>query len=375
MELQAQVHEDLAGPSNGQAETGLKHWAIFAGIMMKWPLQLFSSREPPTQQQVLEAEQKLLVFGRWLGRSYLGDSVVKYVGDVKRAQRRWMGVPLQMMGVNFCRLPMLLKILRKEKPGSKREKTPWPVDGFARVRAGTGSNGVFGLFGGSTASQKLERESAYVMMLIAFEQLLRSDELVDTGKGSAASSNPLMLSDVTFEDRDGKVLDWEVWQQPAVAVLRMPPSKTDQQGTKFDFLRMPFPVQWELGNAPNAAGPALWRYVLRRQVPVGRRGVAPLLAIRTGLGPERRLTATIFQRVFKELCTAAVPPLDAAEYGLHCFRVGGMNLLMDLGASAPQICALGRWSSECWQLYARRQRKQLMSLTEMMACAAGSSLQ
>ena len=81
----------------------------------------------------------------------------------------------------------------------------------------------------------------------------------------------------------------------------------------------------------------------------------------------RRITHTIFRRVFKELCKGAVPPLNADEYGLHCFRVGGMNLLMDLGASAPQICALGRWSTDCWQLYARRQRKELMRLTEQMA--------
>ena len=141
-------------------------------------MQLFDSRDVPTQDQLLKAEQKLLVFGRWLGRSYVGDSVVKYIGDVKRAQQRWLGVPLKVLRVDFCRLPVLLKILKREKPGNKRDKTPWPADGFARIRAGAGPSGVFGLFEWAAKPKQLERETTYVTMLIAFEQLLRSDELV-----------------------------------------------------------------------------------------------------------------------------------------------------------------------------------------------------
>ena len=338
---------------------------------MGWPLMLFDSREVPTQDQVLRAEQKLLLFCRWLGRAYVGDSVVKYVGDVKRAQRRWLRVPLQTLRVDFSRLPLLLKILRKERPGSKREKTPWPTDGFARVRAGAGPLGVYGVFDWVKREERLERETAYVAMLVAFEQLLRMDELVDMGKGSAAASDPLMLSDLTFVDANGLEVKWEQWQAPNAAELRMPPSKTDQQGTKFDTLRMPFPEGWEEGAAPNAAGPALWRYVLRRAVPTKDRGCTPLLMIKHKNGPPRRITLTIFNRVFKALCEAAQPKLNAGDYGLHCFRVGGMNLLMDLGASAPQICAMGRWSSDCWKLYARRQRKQLAQLAERMAIANG----
>ena len=53
--------------------------------------------------------------------------------------------------------------------------------------------------------------------------------------------------------------------------------------------------------------------------------------------------------------------------GLHAYRVGGTNRLIDIGASAPQVCAAGRWLGDCWVLYARRQRAVLDELTLKMS--------
>ena len=322
----------------------------------------------PSRDQVWEAESKLLVFGRWLGRSYIGDTVVKYVGDVRRAQHVWVGMPLRAMGVEFYRLPALLRMLRKEKPGKKRQKTPWLSSDFDNVRDGAGGAAQWGLFPGASGKQRHEREMVFTVMLVAFEQLLRLNEVVKTSQATAASRDPLFLSDLHFEDSNGDTVRWRADSDPVVAVLRMPPSKTDITGVAFDRLRMPFPNGWRGGAGPNAAGPALWRYVLARKVPAYQRGVRPLFEVQGHKGqPGKALTETVFRRVFKELCAQARTPVKHEVYGIHCFRVGGMNRLLDLGATAPQICALGRWSSDCLQLYARRQRKALTRLTERMA--------
>ena len=54
------------------------------------------------------------------------------------------------------------------------------------------------------------------------------------------------------------------------------------------------------------------------------------------------------------------------DLGDHCFRVGGVNRLQDIGAGPAEIMALGRWSSVVWQLYARRQRHGMRALTKRM---------
>ena len=79
----------------------------------------------------------------------------------------------------------------------------------------------------------------------------------------------------------------------------------------------------------------------------------------------------MYTRVFHELCRKA--DIQYSQYGIHCFRVGGMNRLMDLGATAPQICAMGRWQGDCWQLYARRERSRLEGLTLEMSQGQASA--
>ena len=59
---------------------------------------------------------------------------------------------------------------------------------------------------------------------------------------------------------------------------------------------------------------------------------------------------------------------------MHCFRVGGANRLIDIGASAPQVMAAGRWMGDCWILYARRQRAVLDELTCRMSAVGKASL-
>ena len=84
-----------------------------------------------------------------------------------------------------------------------------------------------------------------------------------------------------------------------------------------------------------------------------------------------------FVSVMHQLCNGASPVIrykDGGNLGLHCFRVGGANRLIDIGASAPQVMAAGRWMGDCWILYARRQRAVLDELTCRMSTVGKASL-
>ena len=78
---------------------------------------------------------------------------------------------------------------------------------------------------------------------------------------------------------------------------------------------------------------------------------------------------TQHHKLRKALIKAADPHGHTIRYkdlGDHCFRVGGVNRLQDIGAGPAEIMALGRWSSVVWQLYARRQRHGMRALTKRM---------
>ena len=83
-------------------------------------------------------------------------------------------------------------------------------------------------------------------MLVAFEHLLRLNELVRTQTGTAADKHPLQWADAVFKDRHGEMLGWDgrgrPVGKPAVMEMRMPPCKTDQLGLSGVMLRSPFPV-------------------------------------------------------------------------------------------------------------------------------------
>jgi hypothetical protein len=339
--------------------------------MMKWPVALFEvdnwhQMEAPLPE-VLVAEKKLLLFARWLARDYVSSTVMKYVGDVKRAQRFLLGLPLESLRVSFRRLPLLFRVLKKESPATTRDKKPWDRELFFQVFRGHIRRASVGDFGSDKVAY--DKATVMVMMLWAFEQLFRLSELAPMPQQHAARK-PYMWSDIRFYDAQGKEMGWDGMGRPVgrptVMRTRMVPSKTDPGGFKEPVVS-PFPAEWEFGSSPLAAGPALFRYMVRYPVDRSRAHEVPLFRdTRAGAGCTKRVTQGRFTSIFKKLCRSAKPEIAFSGFGIHAFRVGGMNRLMDLGATAPQICALGRWESDCWLLYARRHRSVLVELTERM---------
>ena len=323
-------------------------------------------------REIMAAEKKLLLFMKWLDRSYAAQTIYKYVADVKALQTTYNGLPLASMEVTFRRLPLLFKSIKKAKPPAENEKTPWEKELFDRQRKGQGEGAAMGVYTASVHRRAtftpFMKETAMCVQGLAFEQLLRLSELVRTQKATNAETFPLTWADLTFQDSTGAEIRWQqsgrVQGQPAMAVIRMVPDKMHRVGS--GVLRCPFPEGWESGAAPNAAGPMLWRYANRYPVCRSMAGVTPLFRAKDPVAgqPVDRLSQTQFKAVFRELCRKASPEIQYQDFGIHCYRVGGMNRLMDMGATVPQICALGRWESDCWKVYARRHRASLWTLSE-----------
>ena len=351
--------------------SALRHWALYAGLL-GWDLLLVTGiTMQVTMVQVMQMELKLLTFASWLARSYATATVEKYVYDVKAQHSVWLGLPLSALGIVFHRLPVLIRIMRKRNPPKKRTKKGWEWSNFSKIVDGKAERrrGRFG-----AGHKGYEQATVWVMMLLAFEQLMRLSEIVRTPVESVSGKNPLMRSDGYFVDDEGKRVcqgedgKWVLGpgREFAMFVMRMPPSKTNPHGEE-DGIQSPFPKGWRQGVGFTSLGPAMLRYQNRYPVPARQAAVVPLFGLKQWKkgAVVARFTQQRYRTVFRQLCRLG--GVWYSQYGLHCMRVGGTNRLMDLGATCPQISAAGRWAGDCWLLYLRRQRESLLALTVAMA--------
>ena len=376
-----QIAQVDAARTQYSRRAGWLHWALIC-MMFKWePLLFVGASSPPTLQECMAEEMRLLVFAHWLGRDYAYSTVVRYVGDVKAWQRQCTGIPLEALGVTFFRLPLLFRVLKREKPPKTHDKRPWEYEYFVRIARKT-TGALVADFG--RCEEGYELCTVWVMMLLAFEQLLRLSELVTTQVASIAQRNPLMMADRRYIDTKGRTVSFDHAGRPMMpadgatidrCIMRMPPSKTDVVGT-VDGLILPFPKNWrpDSKGAFTAAGPAMWRRDSQFPVPKEFWASTHLFGMRQWSrrgGESTLMTQTKFVSTRNKMCRKgmASPEIRYERLGIHAFRVGGCNRLMDLGASGPQICAAGRWAGDCWILYARRQRAVLTELTLRMAGA------
>ena len=67
--------------------------------------------------------------------------------------------------------------------------------------------------------------------------------------------------------------------------------------------------------------------------------------------------APVFMALFRQVCEQA--GILGPPFGTHCFRVGGLNALQDVGCGPAELMAFGRWASDVWRVYARRDHRRL----------------
>ena len=81
---------------------------------------------------------------------------------------------------------------------------PWGFRSFERIREAHDKGASHGSFGPGEAG--FDKATTYMVMLLAFEHLLRLNEVVRTQTGTAADKDPLQWADVRFFGEGGRLL-------------------------------------------------------------------------------------------------------------------------------------------------------------------------
>lgn len=365
---------------------------------MKWPLLLFYAVESQSVQNIITAEDKLMCFARYLARDYKASTVIKYCNDVIQAHATWLGVPFKTLGVMFYRLPLMFKWVRKANPSKKRTKRPWERQWFEHLRKGWASQkfqkkyveaskgtqlrDIANPFLKSMASN-YDVALTYTVMVLAFEQLLRASEVLRTPVPSVSEYDSLNFGDLVGVKFNGAsvYLVNKFWNdsdrsgEPTFAEfkevhLRMPPSKCDINPniTLRLAVNADQPDDVKLASAGFVLLALMYTYAAN--VPAHQAlADVPLFRGKNVLPPLRMtvMTTSRFLSQMRILCRLARPEVWYSGLGLHCFRVGGCNRLIEMGATVAQIMALGRWASICWELYARNDSDALFALSQAMS--------
>lgn len=357
----------------------MRAWGVFC-TLWNLPLTLGGmGEEEVTKAQARKAEWQLLAFCVWLHTDgYASSTCINYVGAVKDWHQSATRMPAAYWGLALYRMPTLFRAIKRRNPAKIRDKRPWEFEYSLAVVKGWRVGGQWN-FGEGAAGHL--RMVTWTVICVAFEQLMRLAELVTTKPPSVSMRRPLKWVDVEYEDAAGNTLGYDRVGRPigspVRAKMREPPSKTRPGG---GWLILPFPEGWQEGESATAAGPMVWH--MQRTAPVPREHAkeVPLFGMKAWSSSHPRVVQISqhkFVSVMHQLCNGASPVIrykDGGNLGLHCFRVGGANRLIDIGASAPQVMAAGRWMGDCWILYARRQRAVLDELTCRMSAVGKASL-
>jgi hypothetical protein len=350
-------------------QTGIRvaatHWLLFCKYVAHRDHILLHGHLLPTQDRVQRAEADLLVFATWLRRSYSAATVATYITGVKAAHFAWAGVvSFRDLGVSFARVSLLLKILQRDQPTQRRIKVPFTLAHFERLLPVVMREWVSGSY---------DVMRFWAMITLAFQQLLRLNEIGNVQSESLANRHPMMVGHLSFRSSEGGELAHPTSVAMAAqnlrslhhAILKMPPSKADPFACNH-------PLYLPLGRMEKARFSPCWNLwfmvathpvdpTVADQVPLFQASVS---GVPRSTPPFTQVKAAVFWSDFKRFCRLA--DVQYSQFGTHAFRVGGMNALQDAGVGGPEIMAMGRWASDCFTHYSRRQRLQLMKISERM---------
>ena len=327
--------------------------------------------------EIVSAEVKLLVFATWLHRDFASGTTMQYVAHVKDAQRRWMGgISLEALGFRAFRLPLLFSVFKREKPPAIREKTAWTPALSQKILLTLGWARLQSCLPAFWATIPYHVFAAWLIMVMAFENLMRLAELAESCPPSTSDRMPILVAHVSFFAGDDLVPptsngapDFAFLYVITHCVILMPPSKSDPGGSK-DPLAMPM---ISAGHARwFSTAYVVWWFLFTFPVDKAFADVTPLFRSPRGFGAalQARITIPAFLKSFRGLCKQA--DIQYSVFGTHCFRVGALNLLAALNVPVTQIAAKGRWASDCWKVYARKNALHLLRVSTTMLMVVGA---
>jgi len=328
-------------------------------------------------------EDVLVLYVNWLARQYASSTVGSYLAHVKAKLFAWMGyVSLESLGISFARVNLAVKILKKRKPVRKRK-----ARGFTYVmmkivskvlapewRAEAGNGLAY------PWDFSFRRKTVWALLTVAFQAVMRLNELAEADVATFANRDPIMLAGVVFMDKHGEEVEHpEDLEDPSRqlivrAVVEMPPSKADPSARNPP-LQLPMVVGrnrsllcpcaqiWELIAMINNPPPVeAEKGKGKRMSKADRLAFTPLFRLNSRT--VRPITMSNVMQTVRVFC--AESSLTSVGLGTKAWRIGGTCRLQDVGASVPQIAAMGRWASNAHYLYARVNEADAAQLARQM---------
>jgi hypothetical protein len=330
-------------------KVGERKWAAFCQqILRRHSVSVLPAMggDPRSAAAVESAEHDLLCFIAWLARSYASTTVAQYYSHVKALAAKQIGaLTLGSADVAFERADMAVKILKIRRPPVSKPKAAFTITHLRRLWAAARRGFL---------AHNFPTMAMWAVCTLAFQQLLRLNEVVDTGRKSTASYKPFRVSSIAFKAANGDAVPRPVSAADAqareVAVvgasLKMVPSKADQAG------KNP-PLQLPMGQGQARQLSPCWvLWHLMGAFPTRGNGFTNRPLIRVAPESTEMITAAAFRRAFRAACRSA--RIQYSQFGMSAFRVGGASRLQEVGAGEAEIQSAGRWSSEAWRTYVRR---------------------
>lgn len=291
-------------------------------------------------QERLEEELIVMEFAFWLVsvRRVSPETARKYVSTVQGWHERTTGVRLAG-GLRMARLAAMLKGVENAEGGKRPRRLRRGVTPRALAEA------MRRCLGGASA----EEANWVAALSVGFCGLMRAKEL---GRGDARESDwtkDVTRADVNFVAKGGV----------PCAVVRMRPCEKGRMGVQGKTVRV-----WLAGGGrfldPVAA---LRRMFEVDTVPQEEWARTPLFREHDGSA----VTTRRVRAVVKGLMRAVGE--NAEEFGGHSLRIGGATAAMAAKVPPPYIKAMGRWSSEIYEIYCRLSSEAVVKFGGAIASA------
>ena len=319
----AYVYKAYGDGKGGASTTAVNWWRKFiASGLGGGPGRVLDVCAP--LQEKLDEELLLMEYACWLVtvRGVAPATARQYVSTVQTWHEREHGVRLAG-GLNMARLPAMLKGMENAE-GGKRPR---------RLRRGLQPRKLAKAMRHCLGGGSIVEANWVAALAVGYCGLLRGKEM---GRGDNKSSDltkELSRDDVTFFRRKGR----------ECAQILMRPCEKGKMGTQGKTVKV-----WLAGGGRYLDPVAALRHLFEVDpVPKGGWATTPLFRDADG----GALTTTRVRTVVRGL--VGFLGGSPKEFGAHSLRIGGATAAMAAGVPIHYIKAMGRWSSEVYEIYGR----------------------
>ena len=280
----------------------------------------------PSKPLLPASELTLIYFASHLAQTVSYDTVRLYLVAVQDLHRE-LNFPLHIH--NMHRLQKVLTGIKRLAPSTKRDRFPITTQILTTIHN----------YLHPALSTNLDHIMLWAAFTLAFFGFLRASEF--TCNGAFNPEVHLTSQDITFHPD---------MQSPSLMRVKIKQSKTDpfRQGCTLTIAKSTSPI---------CSVMAMKDYILQTQPPANR----PLFTFSRSGSWLTRSSLTKELRSILEQCG-----FSSTNFYSHSFRIGAATSAASAGIPSWLIKVLGRWSSDCYELYIKTPQSTILAVPKML---------